>query len=323
MAIDALEPGALTRRRVAEHRDGGRAVEDCPGRRRRAELDRHELGALAMWSRRRRGRGQSRIFGSGGEALERVGDDRHASTRARPRRRHWPRTGAARCRSRNIPGHRDATRRAPAGGSAQSQRWSDRAAPGPPRTTLLPLDAPRTSACGKCLVRTSILDLERIEHMNVLATQRLCRSRMTRSTLARSYLSSGRGDRLTAPGGSERSGWTCPCERSRSERIGERVTPAVARVQRHRDRSRRAALVRRDPGPSRDPPRAGGSSPPVQRARRPLAGSLDEAHQQVWPGYRTAIERIRDDLSEPERAGWFELTFDGSPGRVGPRVRRS
>ena len=39
---------------------------------------------------------------------------------------------------------------------------------------------------------------------------------------------------------------------------------------------------------------------------------LDEAHQQViWPGYRTAIERIRDDLSEPERAGWFELTLDG------------
>jgi 8-oxo-dGTP pyrophosphatase MutT (NUDIX family) len=39
---------------------------------------------------------------------------------------------------------------------------------------------------------------------------------------------------------------------------------------------------------------------------------LDEAHQQViWPGYRTAIERIRDDLSEPERAGWFELTLAG------------
>ena len=39
---------------------------------------------------------------------------------------------------------------------------------------------------------------------------------------------------------------------------------------------------------------------------------LEEAHQQViWPGYRTAIERIRDDLSDPERAGWFELTLDG------------
>ena len=40
---------------------------------------------------------------------------------------------------------------------------------------------------------------------------------------------------------------------------------------------------------------------------------LEEAHQQViWPGYRTAIERIRDDLSEPERAGWFELTLEGA-----------
>ena len=39
---------------------------------------------------------------------------------------------------------------------------------------------------------------------------------------------------------------------------------------------------------------------------------VDEAHQQViWPGYRAAIERIRDDLSDPERAGWFELTLDG------------
>ncbi|MEA2610874.1 MAG: dihydroneopterin triphosphate diphosphatase [Chloroflexota bacterium] len=39
---------------------------------------------------------------------------------------------------------------------------------------------------------------------------------------------------------------------------------------------------------------------------------IEEAHQQViWPGYRTAIERIRDDLSEPERAGWFELTLGG------------
>ena len=41
--------------------------------------------------------------------------------------------------------------------------------------------------------------------------------------------------------------------------------------------------------------------------------ALEEAHEQViWPGYRTAIERIRDDLSEPERAGWFELTLDGA-----------
>jgi 8-oxo-dGTP pyrophosphatase MutT (NUDIX family) len=40
---------------------------------------------------------------------------------------------------------------------------------------------------------------------------------------------------------------------------------------------------------------------------------LDDALADVvWPGYRTAIERIRDDLSDPERAGWFELTLDGA-----------
>ena len=39
---------------------------------------------------------------------------------------------------------------------------------------------------------------------------------------------------------------------------------------------------------------------------------VDDAHREViWPGYRTAIERIRDDLSDPERAPWFELTLDG------------
>ena len=39
---------------------------------------------------------------------------------------------------------------------------------------------------------------------------------------------------------------------------------------------------------------------------------VDEAHAEViWPGYRTAIERIRDDLSDPERAAWFELTLEG------------
>ena len=31
----------------------------------------------------------------------------------------------------------------------------------------------------------------------------------------------------------------------------------------------------------------------------------------VWPGYRTAIERIRDDLADPVRAPWFELTLEG------------
>jgi 8-oxo-dGTP pyrophosphatase MutT (NUDIX family) len=40
--------------------------------------------------------------------------------------------------------------------------------------------------------------------------------------------------------------------------------------------------------------------------------SVDVAHGEVvWPGYRTAIERIRDDLADPERASWFELTLDG------------
>jgi 8-oxo-dGTP pyrophosphatase MutT (NUDIX family) len=39
---------------------------------------------------------------------------------------------------------------------------------------------------------------------------------------------------------------------------------------------------------------------------------LAQAHQEVvWPGYRTAIERIRDDLSDPARAVWFELTMGG------------
>ena len=39
---------------------------------------------------------------------------------------------------------------------------------------------------------------------------------------------------------------------------------------------------------------------------------VDDAHDAVvWPGYRTAIERIRDDLDDPERAAWFELTLDG------------
>ena len=39
---------------------------------------------------------------------------------------------------------------------------------------------------------------------------------------------------------------------------------------------------------------------------------LDEALATViWPGYRTALERIRDDLADPERAAWFALTLDG------------
>ncbi|HYH94115.1 MAG TPA: NUDIX domain-containing protein [Candidatus Saccharimonadales bacterium] len=40
--------------------------------------------------------------------------------------------------------------------------------------------------------------------------------------------------------------------------------------------------------------------------------ALDDALGEViWPAYRTAIERIRDDLSDPERAAWFELGLDG------------
>jgi 8-oxo-dGTP pyrophosphatase MutT (NUDIX family) len=40
--------------------------------------------------------------------------------------------------------------------------------------------------------------------------------------------------------------------------------------------------------------------------------SIHEAYDEViWPAYRTAIERIRDDLSDPERAPWFELTPEG------------
>jgi 8-oxo-dGTP pyrophosphatase MutT (NUDIX family) len=39
---------------------------------------------------------------------------------------------------------------------------------------------------------------------------------------------------------------------------------------------------------------------------------IDEAYREVvWPGYRTAIERIRDDLGDPERAPWFRLDLDG------------
>lgn len=43
---------------------------------------------------------------------------------------------------------------------------------------------------------------------------------------------------------------------------------------------------------------------------------IDDAHSEViWPGYRTAIERVRDDLADPRRARWFELTLAGDrPG---------
>jgi 8-oxo-dGTP pyrophosphatase MutT (NUDIX family) len=39
---------------------------------------------------------------------------------------------------------------------------------------------------------------------------------------------------------------------------------------------------------------------------------VEDAYTEVvWPGYRTAIELIRDDLSDPDRAAWFELTMEG------------
>ena len=44
----------------------------------------------------------------------------------------------------------------------------------------------------------------------------------------------------------------------------------------------------------------------------PLDDALAEV---VWPGYRTALERIRDDLADAERATWFELTLDGDRAR--------
>jgi 8-oxo-dGTP pyrophosphatase MutT (NUDIX family) len=40
---------------------------------------------------------------------------------------------------------------------------------------------------------------------------------------------------------------------------------------------------------------------------------LEEARREVvWPAYRTAIDRIRDDVLDPTRAPWFELDLDGA-----------
>ncbi len=40
--------------------------------------------------------------------------------------------------------------------------------------------------------------------------------------------------------------------------------------------------------------------------------AFEDAHSEVvWPAYRTAIERIRDDLGDLQRADWFALTLDG------------
>ena len=37
----------------------------------------------------------------------------------------------------------------------------------------------------------------------------------------------------------------------------------------------------------------------------------DARAQVVWPAYRTAIDRIREDLLDPVRSPWFELDLDG------------
>jgi 8-oxo-dGTP pyrophosphatase MutT (NUDIX family) len=34
-------------------------------------------------------------------------------------------------------------------------------------------------------------------------------------------------------------------------------------------------------------------------------------HEVVWPGYREAIDRIRRDILDPERAPWFALDLEG------------
>jgi dATP pyrophosphohydrolase len=53
-------------------------------------------------------------------------------------------------------------------------------------------------------------------------------------------------------------------------------------------------------------------------------------HEVVWPGYRDAIERVRDHLQDPARAAWFRLGLDGArvaddeaPRRPKGRGRRS
>lgn len=39
---------------------------------------------------------------------------------------------------------------------------------------------------------------------------------------------------------------------------------------------------------------------------------LEDAWREViWPGYRDAIERIRDHLFDPDRAPWFRLDLEG------------
>jgi hypothetical protein len=42
------------------------------------------------------------------------------------------------------------------------------------------------------------------------------------------------------------------------------------------------------------------------------AGALELA---IWPAYRESIRRIAENLLDPERAIWFELTLDGDRAR--------
>jgi 8-oxo-dGTP pyrophosphatase MutT (NUDIX family) len=41
-------------------------------------------------------------------------------------------------------------------------------------------------------------------------------------------------------------------------------------------------------------------------------GLEDARREAVWPGYREAIDRIRDNLFDPTREPWFALTADGA-----------
>jgi 8-oxo-dGTP pyrophosphatase MutT (NUDIX family) len=41
---------------------------------------------------------------------------------------------------------------------------------------------------------------------------------------------------------------------------------------------------------------------------RPIDDAIAEV---IWPGYRHALEVIRRDLTDPDRAPWFELTMSG------------
>jgi 8-oxo-dGTP pyrophosphatase MutT (NUDIX family) len=45
----------------------------------------------------------------------------------------------------------------------------------------------------------------------------------------------------------------------------------------------------------------------------PLDGAL---RRSVWPGYREALIRLRDNVLDPERAPWFELSLEGERVRT-------